>query len=90
MVTRELVQAELERLSVAEPSKVYRYIKQVAHEKPKNSKKQSLMASLSAIEIEARRIFPPTTICMPAERKVRDKMFFNQHFAQAGFEMMAE
>jgi len=57
MVTRELVQAELERLSADELSKVYRYIKQVAYEKPKSAKKKSLMASLSAIEIEAPQDF---------------------------------
>ena len=58
MVTRELVQAELDRLSADELSKVYRYIKQVAHEKPqKNSKKKSLMASLSAIEIDGPQDF---------------------------------
>jgi hypothetical protein len=57
MVTRELVQAELERLSADELSKVYRYIKQVAHEKPKSSKKKSLVASLSAIEIEGSQDF---------------------------------
>jgi hypothetical protein len=52
MVTRELVQAELERLNTAELSKVYRYIKQVEQDKPKTAKKKSLMASLSAIKIE--------------------------------------
>jgi hypothetical protein len=57
MVTRELVQAELERLSADDLSKVYRYIKQVAHEKPKSAKKKSLMSSLSAIEIEGPQDF---------------------------------
>jgi len=57
MVTRELVQAELDRLSAAELSQVYNYIKQVAQDKPKPAKKKSLMASLSAIEIEAPRDF---------------------------------
>ncbi len=52
MVTRELVQAELERLNADELSKVYRYIKQVAQKKPKAAKKKSLMTSLSAIEID--------------------------------------
>jgi len=53
MVTRELVQAELERLSADDLSKVYRYIKQVEQDKPKTAKKKSLMSSLSAIEIDA-------------------------------------
>lgn len=57
MVTRELVQAELERLSADKLDKVYRYIRQVAQEKPKKAKKKSLMASLSAIEIEAPKDF---------------------------------
>jgi hypothetical protein len=57
MVTRELVQAELERLNPDELSKVYRYIKQVAHDKPKTAKKKSLMASLSAIEIDGPKDF---------------------------------
>ena len=57
MVTRELVQAELERLNTAELSKVYRYIKQVEQDKPKTAKKKSLMASLSAIEIEGPQDF---------------------------------
>ena len=36
MVTRELVQAELEYLNANDLSKVYRYIKQVEGEKPKS------------------------------------------------------
>ena len=57
MVTRELVQAELERLNADELSKVYRYIKQVEQDKPKTAKKKSLMASLSAIKIEGPQDF---------------------------------
>jgi hypothetical protein len=66
MVTRALVQAELERLNADELSKVYRYIKQVAQDKPKTAKKKSLMASLpapvpqvqvSAIEIDGPQDF---------------------------------
>ena len=57
MVTRELVQAELEHLNANELSKVYRYIKQVEQDKPKTAKKKSLMASLSAIEIEGPQDF---------------------------------
>ena len=57
MVTRELVQAELEHLNADELSKVYRYIKQVGQDKPKTAKKKSLMASLSAIEIEGPQDF---------------------------------
>jgi hypothetical protein len=57
MVTRALVQAELEHLNADELSQVYRYIKQVAQDKPKTAKKKSLMASLSAIEIEGPQDF---------------------------------
>jgi len=52
MVTRALVQAELERLNADELSKVYRYIKQVSQDNPQTARKKSLMASLSAIKIE--------------------------------------
>ena len=57
MVTRELVQAELEHLNPNELSKVYQYIKQVAQGKTKTIRKKSLMASLSAIEIEGPQDF---------------------------------
>ena len=57
MVTRALIQAELEGLSADELLKVYRYIKQVAQGKPKTAKNKSLMASLSAIEIEGPQDF---------------------------------
>jgi hypothetical protein len=53
MVTRELVQTELERLDKDELSEVYKFIKKnLVRPKPKTGKK-SLMASLKAIKIDA-------------------------------------
>jgi len=53
MVTREVVQTELERLDSDELSEVYKFIKKNLAPSKSKTKKKSLMARLKTIKIDA-------------------------------------
>jgi len=53
MVTREVVQTELERLDSDELSEVYKFIKKTLARSKSKTKKKSLMARLKTIKIDA-------------------------------------
>jgi hypothetical protein len=53
MSTKELIQAELDRLTESDLEEVYRVVREVANRKPAAAKKPGVLAQLKEIRIDA-------------------------------------